>query len=858
MKKIPTNKILAAGIGVVLFTILLVLAVSLRQSQRVRNTTKLVNRNHEVLQHIQKIIVAAVDNETGARGYVITGQEPFLQPLVSSVESLKHQLILLKQMMTDRRHSALLDSMRIYISKRIVYSDSMVMLRRQQGLSAATVNMVERGTGKLYTDHIRRLGDQMEVIENEVLAEGKKQSDDSITELNMILYIMLLAVLLLGMVLVRRIKKDIDQRIQSEEKFRALLNAAPDATVMVNEAGQIQMMNLQMERLFGYTAAELAGRPVEILIPAELKERHIHHRGHFVREAGVRAMGAGLELKAVKKDGSTFPVEISLSPIHTSFEGLLVSASIRDITERKKTEEEIRKLNTELELRVKERTQDLQKTLREIADYKYALDESSIVAITSQKGIITYVNDNFCRISKYSREELIGQDHRIINSGFHPKIYIRNLWTTIARGSIWRGEIKNRAKDGSYYWVDTTIIPFLNEQGKPYQYVAIRADITPRKEAEEKLVKNERIYRTIASSIPGSVICLFDTDLRYILIEGDMLEKLGYSKSILLGNRMEDVLAADVFAQVHNDFTRVLGGQIVTRENSQEGYDTISRLIPLKDEQHEVYAIMTVTLDITELKKAQRNITELNRGLEEKIVLRTEQLRKSNAEMEAFSYSVSHDLRAPLRGIIAFSEILEEEYGSRLDDEAKRITGIIRNSAMKMGNLIDDLLAFSRMGKRELNKVNISMLPLVQETITELLQHTGRKNITWKVHGIHPAIADVSTIRQVWVNLISNAIKYSANRQQPVIEISSYTENDETVFFIRDNGAGFDEAYKDKLFKVFQRLHDTDEFEGTGVGLALVEKIISRHGGKVWAEGKVNEGACFYFSLPLTHNKYES
>jgi len=167
-----------------------------------------------------------------------------------------------------------------------------------------------------------------------------------------------------------------------------------------------------------------------------------------------------------------------------------------------------------------------------------------------------------------------------------------------------------------------------------------------------------------------------------------------------------------------------------------------------------------------------------------------------------------------------------------------------------MGYLIDDLLAFSRMGKREIVKTKVDTMKLVEEIINEMSLQNNDKNINWKIGSLHSVNADINTIRQVWINLISNAIKYSAKKDQQQIEIGSATRNGQIVFYVKDNGVGFDESYKHKLFKVFQRLHDAEEFEGTGVGLALVEKIVSKHGGKVWAEGKLNEGACFYFSLP--------
>ena len=371
----------------------------------------------------------------------------------------------------------------------------------------------------------------------------------------------------------------------------------------------------------------------------------------------------------------------------------------------------------------------LYKTIREISAYKFALDESAIVAITNQKGIISHVNDNFCKISKYRAAELLGQDHRIINSGYHTKGFIRDLWGTIVKGKIWKGELKNRAKDGDYYWVDTTIVPFLDEEGKPYQYVAIKADITARKQAEEDLYK-------------------------------------------------------------------------------------------------------------------------LNQELESRVNLRTIQLEAANKEMEAFTYSVSHDLRAPLRGIIGFSTILEEDYSPLLDNEARRIITVIKTNTLRMGQLIDDLLAFSRIGRKDMPKTHIDTQAIVKEIIKELSPGDVSNGFEWNVQALPPVKGDINTIRQVWINLLSNAIKYSGKKESPRIEIGSFAHDEQTGFFIRDNGIGFDNRYKDKLFKVFQRLHSPSEFEGTGVGLALVAKIISKHGGKVWAEGEVNKGACFYFSLP--------
>jgi len=253
---------------------------------------------------------------------------------------------------------------------------------------------------------------------------------------------------------------------------------------------------------------------------------------------------------------------------------------------------------------------------------------------------------------------------------------------------------------------------------------------------------------------------------------------------------------------------------------------------------------------LAQIQEQNRALYNFTQDLEQRVRRRTAQWEVANKELEAFSYSVSHDLRAPLRGVIGFVTILEDDYGSKLDDEAKRITGIIKNNALKMGQLIDDLLTFSRMGRQEIERTNIPMAVIVDEVMQQVAPADKDPNIRWVVDEIPDIKGDINAVRQVWVNLISNAVKYSANKETPQIEIGSFGRDGEIVFFVKDNGVGFDEKYLNKLFKVFQRLHSADEFEGTGVGLAIVEKIVSKHGGKVWAEGSKNQGASFYFSLP--------
>lgn len=236
--------------------------------------------------------------------------------------------------------------------------------------------------------------------------------------------------------------------------------------------------------------------------------------------------------------------------------------------------------------------------------------------------------------------------------------------------------------------------------------------------------------------------------------------------------------------------------------------------------------------------------------LEHRVAERTEQLEATNKELESFSYSVSHDLRSPLRAVEGFSLILEEDYGSKLDTEGQRLLGVVKDNAKRMSMLIDDLLSFSRLGRQAIKPVEINMDELVKEVSEEVLSHTETKHPKLVTHPLPNARADRALLRQVWLNLLSNAVKYSSACAEPIIELGGHINGTEIIYFVKDNGAGFDMQYYDKLFMVFQRLHRAEDYSGTGIGLAIVHRVITRHGGRVWAESKVNEGATFYFTLP--------
>jgi PAS domain S-box-containing protein len=292
-------------------------------------------------------------------------------------------------------------------------------------------------------------------------------------------------------------------------------------------------------------------------------------------------------------------------------------------------------------------------------------------------------------------------------------------------------------------------------------------------------------------------------------------------------------------------------GELRKTKADGSGVVVASRWSLRQDEQGRPMAILETNNDISDRKKREEEIRQLNLELGKK----TNDLEASNKELEAFAYSVSHDLRAPLRHMVGFTELLQKHIGPGLDEKGNRYIRIILESAKKMGNLIDDLLAFSRIGRAEARQTMVSLEQLVKEVLTEMQQETGGRNIAWKVSALPSLYGDRSMLRLALVNLISNAVKFTRTQPQAEIEIGSMEKKEEgVVVFVRDNGVGFDMKYAHKLFGVFQRLHQSDSFEGTGIGLATVQRIIHRHGGRVWAESLVNRGATFFFSVP-THRR---
>jgi PAS domain S-box-containing protein len=406
---------------------------------------------------------------------------------------------------------------------------------------------------------------------------------------------------------------------------------------------------------------------------------------------------------------------------------------------------------------------------------------------------------------------------------------------------------------GKPKWWDVIVMPILGADGGPARLLAVSRDITEVKRTENELRETNTFLDLLFETLPLMVYVKDSRTLRYIRLNRECERLTGFKRDAMIGKTALDIFPSNEAAEIFRHDSQVLttGRPAEIEEQVTSTADRGTRIrhtmkVPILDDHGAAQYLLGISEDITEKKAAEKAIHDLNSALEGK----ARQLLATNQELESFSYSISHDLRAPLRAIDGFALMIEEDCRDALDAEGRRYLAVIRDNSKRMGSLIDDLLEFSRLGRLPVVTLDINVDSLVQEVVAEVLTVSEDRVPQMDIGPLPVARGDRGLLRQVWINLIANAVKYTGKQIMPRITVRGEQNDTEIIYSVSDNGVGFDMEYVGKLFGVFQRLHRADEFSGTGVGLAIVHRIVSRHGGRVWAEGKLNEGATFYFALP--------
>jgi PAS domain S-box-containing protein len=595
----------------------------------------------------------------------------------------------------------------------------------------------------------------------------------------------------------------------------------------------VQEWNKSAERMFGYSRSQTLGQAMdELIVPFSLRQSYLSGITDYLITGVGSLLGRPIELEARRADTSQFPVELAITRI-PGHEPPEYTVFIHDLTARKRAEEELRKSEEQYRMLVES-----------VEDYAiYMLDPDGAVASW---------NSGAHANTGYSADEVMGQHYAIF---LPPEADKKAAAGEMLEAAKIQGRHQDEGwrvrKNGSRYWAQVTFTSIRADSGELHGFSIVSHDVTTRKRAEEATKYLASIVRFADEAIIGKT-----TD-GIITSWNPGAERLfGYSAEEAIDNSIQILVPGDRVNEEVDILDKVRRGESVTQlETIRKRKDgkllhvsvTVS---PIKDSKGRIVGASMIVRDVTEQRRAEEEIRRLNEELEHRVDERTSQLQAANKELEAFSYSVSHDLRAPLRHISGFAEMLETSAGARLDEEALRLLKTITDSAKKMGKLIDDLLAFSRWNRVELRKESVDLADLAAAVRHDLQPDAVGRDIQWVSGTLPRVIGDPALLRQVFYNLISNALKYTRPRPQAVIEISCQDTDSETVCSVRDNGVGFDMRYVDKLFGVFQRLHRASEFEGTGVGLANVRRIIFRHGGRTWAESQAGNGATFYFSLP--------
>ena len=839
MKSPLSKKIILLFFIVILGIFVSVFIITEKNKLGMQKSNKWVEHTHQVFAKSSLLESTIQYNILANYGYRISGDPLFIRDPQLTYNEVKKQLDGLSMLISDNdKQIVRIKYLNKLVDKRILFLKEGNQLQYKKGIELSrNLEFLDNTIG--YLNEVKAVIVAIQLEESRLLKLRQQAYIDSSSAFYFSFYLLLSFVIVLMIFMfflvmynMKEKEKIRDVLLAKNEWYNQLMGSLGWGVVSVDVSGVITFVNRVAQELTGSKEGKLIGKIVENVLEIRNEETEsivMNPLTKVMQENKVMWLGNHAVLK--RKDDSKIYIDGSVAPIHSHNKELVGSVLVfRDVSKDK--EVQLALLNS----------------LKETKDYKYAIDESAMVVITNQKGSITYTNDNFCKVSKYSREELIGRDHRIINSGYHSKEFMRELWTTIANGEIWKGEVKNRKKDGSLYWVDTTIVPFLNDKGKPYQYIAIRSEITERKQVEEN-------FLTLANNM-SQLVWMADADGSIFWYNQRWFDYSGTTLEEMKGWGWTKVHHPDHLERVVNKIKEYFdSGEVWEDSFPLRGADGhyrwfLSRAVPVLDAHGKVIRWFGTNTDTTVLKEVEEKLVEKRRELEAKV----EELYKSNSELDRFVYSASHDLRAPLKSMLGLIGIVMSSEDPNNTDQKTRLE-MLNDSVIKLDSFIEDILNYSRNTRMRVVMEEINFGEILEEIRNGHKFMEGANKLKPLVEIIQKEkfISDKKRIIVILNNIISNAIKYrDTSKEESFVSVFVECDSKKAVITIEDNGIGIAEDKQEKVFDMFYRA--TKLSNGSGLGMYIVKETLEKLDGIITLESSLNKGTKFSIQIPNQTN----